>query len=99
LTRKAVTAIWASGAAATVSPMSRNSREPAKITQEKTLAHHHARPECATSIPKAMPMGKMASPTEPETFSAARASDRGGETGADRGGPATAAGVDGIWQY
>jgi hypothetical protein len=46
-----------------------------------------------------MPMGKMASPTEPETFSAARASDRGGETGADRGGPATAAGVDGIWQY
>lgn len=76
-----MTAIWASGAAATVSPMSRNSRDPAKITQEKTLAHHHARPECATSIPKAMPMGKTASPTEPETFSAARASDRGCETG------------------
>jgi hypothetical protein len=99
LTRKAVTVIWASGAATTVSPMSRNSRDPAKITQEKALAHHHARPECATSIPKAMPMGKTASPTEPETFSAARASDRGCETEADRGGPATAAGVDVIWQY
>jgi hypothetical protein len=61
-----------------VSPMSRNSKDPAKITPEKTLAHHQARPECTTSIPKAMPMGKMASPTEPETFSAAGASDRGG---------------------
>jgi hypothetical protein len=57
--------------------MSRNSNDPAKITQEKTLAHHQARPECATSIPKAMPMGKMARPTDPEARSAARASDRG----------------------
>jgi hypothetical protein len=57
--------------------MSRNSNDPAKITHEKTLAHHQARPECATSIPKAMPIGKMARPTDPETRSAARASDRG----------------------
>jgi hypothetical protein len=103
LTRKAVTAIWASGAAATVSPMSRNSSDPAKITQEKTLAHHQARPECATSIPKAMPMGKMASPTEPEIFSAASASDRGGSAGAearaDRCGPFRLARVDAIPQY
>jgi hypothetical protein len=56
--------------------MSRNSNDPAKITLEKTLAHHQARPECTTSRPKAMPMGKMASPTEPEVFRAARASDR-----------------------
>ena len=77
MTRKAVRAIWASGAAATVRPMSRNSNDPAKITLEKTLAHHQARPECTTSIPKAMPMGKMASPTEPEVFRAASASDRG----------------------
>src|SRR5215472_10761701 len=75
-------AIWASGAAATVSPMRRNSNDPAKITQEKTLAHHQARPECTTSIPKAIPMGMMASPTEPEIFSAAKASDRGGIAGA-----------------
>ncbi len=97
-------AIWASGAAAAaVSPMSRNSNDPAKITQEKTLAHHQARPECATSIPKAIPMGKMASPTEPETFSAARASDSGGDAGveaaAGRGGPSAAAGVDVMTQY
>jgi hypothetical protein len=85
LTRQAVIAICASGAAATVSPMSRNSNDPAKITLEKTVAHHQARPECATSIPKAMPMGKIASPTEPETFSAARASDRGGSPGAEAG--------------
>jgi len=77
LTRKAVRAIWASGATATASPMSRNSNDPAKITLEKTLAHHQSRPECTTSIPKAMPMGKMASPTEPEVFSAATASVRG----------------------
>jgi hypothetical protein len=57
--------------------MSRNSNDPAKMTQEKTLAHHQARPERATSIPKAMPIGKMARPTDPETLSAARASDRG----------------------
>jgi len=67
--------------------MSRNSNDPAKITLEKTLAHHQARPECTTSIPKAMPMGKMASPTEPEFFRAASASDRGargpGPTGID----------------
>jgi hypothetical protein len=81
--------------------MSRNSSDPAKITQEKTLAHHQARPECATSIPKAMPIGKTASPTEPETFSAARASDRraGAEAGAARAAPSTAAGIDLIAQY
>ena len=67
--------------------MSRNSNDPAKITLEKTLAHHQARPECTTSIPKAMPRGTMASPTEPEVFRAATASDRGprgpGPTGID----------------
>jgi hypothetical protein len=91
LTRKAVRAIWASGAAATASPMSRNSNDPAKITQEKTLAHHQASPERTTSIPKATPMGKMASPTEPDTFSAARASDRGAAAGE--------AGIDIMQQY
>ena len=92
-------AIWASGAAATVSPMSRNSNDPAKITQEKTLAHHQARPERTTSIPKAMPIGKMARPTEPETFSAARASDRGAGGGMGRAGRSTAAEVEAIRQY
>jgi hypothetical protein len=99
LTRKAVRAIWASGAAPTVSPISRNSNDPAKITQENTLAHHQARPECTTSIPKAMPMGKMAIPTEPETLRAARASDRGEDARAGRAGLSALDGVDVIRQY
>ena len=31
-----------------VSRISRNSNDPAKISEQKTLAHHQAMPECAT---------------------------------------------------
>lgn len=42
---------------ATTMPRMRNSSEPAKMTVANTGAHHHCRGDCATTTPKAIPIG------------------------------------------